>query len=390
MPFKYSDPIYGSIEIPDKFRSIVASVVFTRLKNIKQLGLTVASYPGAVHTRFEHTLGTYYLLSKILDQFGFDDQVIKEKYYLSALLSEIGIFPLSYSSRPIFNKIGMNKHEYADLLFSAYLNHELQISGEDKTDILNGCKDSNAWFEAIVPIQNFSYLTPVKLASTIDYVLRDSYYTGRYRKLFDLRFFLSINNYDSYQGKIDLCESLHELHRAVYSLDAVYGDKVRRFITLVLLRLFNKLEQNNDINIEKYKDPEQYVNLDDNLFLFELLTAVNEAKTRDQTNVEGMFNVVTQRIPITISKRQIDEIIRDKELDEVESIISQEINNDPEMVFVLGESFDNKVGYRMFGREFDNYHEAINSEHFTRLTNLVNGIDKTGLSDPENIYFISI
>ena len=217
MPINYFDPIHGAINIPDQYRNIIESDALSRLKNIKQLGLTVVSYPGAVHTRFEHTLGTFFILNKILDLFNLADRNLREKYILSALVSEIGILPLSYRTRPIFNIIEMDKNQYAEIIFDSYLQPELRLNSEEKAELFDGCLGSNSWFLNELPI--FNYLTPVKLASTIDYVLRDSYYTGRYEKIYDIRYLLSLKELNTYHGKIEIKESLHELHRAVYALE---------------------------------------------------------------------------------------------------------------------------------------------------------------------------
>ena len=51
------DPVHGFIEIDEWERDIINHPVFQRLRRIKQLGLTDMVYPGATHTRFEHSLG---------------------------------------------------------------------------------------------------------------------------------------------------------------------------------------------------------------------------------------------------------------------------------------------------------------------------------------------
>ncbi|MHC1573913.1 MAG: hypothetical protein ACXQTJ_05675, partial [Candidatus Syntropharchaeales archaeon] len=64
------DPIYGFIEYDDKEEQIINTRVFQRLRGIKQLALASLVYPGAHHTRFEHSLGVMHLAGKIGSQLG--------------------------------------------------------------------------------------------------------------------------------------------------------------------------------------------------------------------------------------------------------------------------------------------------------------------------------
>lgn len=62
------DPIHGFIELPKElFDTIIDTPLFQRLRHIKQLGLLHYVYPGATHTRFEHSLGTAYLMQKLIE-----------------------------------------------------------------------------------------------------------------------------------------------------------------------------------------------------------------------------------------------------------------------------------------------------------------------------------
>ena len=54
---KIRDPVHGFIHFSDREKEIIDSIWFQRLRGIKQLALTCVVYPGAMHTRFEHSLG---------------------------------------------------------------------------------------------------------------------------------------------------------------------------------------------------------------------------------------------------------------------------------------------------------------------------------------------
>jgi HD superfamily phosphohydrolase len=61
------DPVHGDIELHPHELRLVDTVEFQRLRGIKQLGSASVVYPGAVHTRFEHSIGTLHLCDRLLD-----------------------------------------------------------------------------------------------------------------------------------------------------------------------------------------------------------------------------------------------------------------------------------------------------------------------------------
>ena len=62
-----NDPVFGFINIPKGLLyNIVCHPLLQRLTRIKQLGLSSAVYPGAQHTRFQHSLGAFYLMSEAI------------------------------------------------------------------------------------------------------------------------------------------------------------------------------------------------------------------------------------------------------------------------------------------------------------------------------------
>ncbi|MED6185199.1 hypothetical protein PIB30_054704 [Stylosanthes scabra] len=61
------DNVHDNIFLEPIFLKFVDTEQFQRLRDLKQLGLTHMVYPGAVHTRFEHSLGVYWLAGKAID-----------------------------------------------------------------------------------------------------------------------------------------------------------------------------------------------------------------------------------------------------------------------------------------------------------------------------------
>ena len=86
------DPIHGFIYREPKERKIVDTPIFQRLRRLKQLALASLVYPGAVHSRFEHSLGAFHIargVSKRLLTSDSDRELVR----LAALLHDIGHGP---------------------------------------------------------------------------------------------------------------------------------------------------------------------------------------------------------------------------------------------------------------------------------------------------------
>ncbi|MBA7647450.1 hypothetical protein ES703_55222 [subsurface metagenome] len=64
----YYDPLYGYVPLPDYIREAMDLEVFQRLRGIKQLSTVYLTFPGAVHTRFDHCVGTAYLSSIMFEK----------------------------------------------------------------------------------------------------------------------------------------------------------------------------------------------------------------------------------------------------------------------------------------------------------------------------------
>ena len=91
-----NDPVFGFINIPKGLLyDIVCHPLLQRLTRIKQVGLSSVVYPGAQHTRFQHSLGAFHLMSEAITQlaskgnFIFDSEA--EAVQAAILLHDIGL-----------------------------------------------------------------------------------------------------------------------------------------------------------------------------------------------------------------------------------------------------------------------------------------------------------
>jgi uncharacterized protein len=156
------DAIHGNIELGETEARIIDTAEFQRLRGIKQLGMTHLVYPGAMHTRFEHSLGTMHLASLICGRLGINREE-KEKMRMQALLHDIGHNAFSHESEKAIRKffggheeIGkarMARGELGDIIRENFSVRE--IAG-DAGEII--CSDVGA--------------------DRMDYLRRDAYYTG--------------------------------------------------------------------------------------------------------------------------------------------------------------------------------------------------------------------
>jgi uncharacterized protein len=168
----FNDPIYGFITLPyEIIFDLIEHPYFQRLRRIKQLGLTHLVYPGALHTRFHHAMGTMNLMTKAIDVIRSKGHEITDEEALGVtiaiLLHDIGHGPFSHAlEHSIVNGIS---HEEISTLFMDKLNQEFK----GKLDI------ALKIFRNEYPKKFLHQMVSGQLdMDRLDYLRRDSFFTG--------------------------------------------------------------------------------------------------------------------------------------------------------------------------------------------------------------------
>ncbi len=135
------DEIYGMVGFDDFERRIIDTPDFQRLRRIKQMSFTNLVYPGANHTRFEHSLGTAHLSSLIAGRLGLDEEACR-KVKLYGLLHDVGHTAFSHEGEDVLapligdhEKLGegrMVSGPLADVLKENYRPEEITGLGKQK------------------------------------------------------------------------------------------------------------------------------------------------------------------------------------------------------------------------------------------------------------------
>ncbi|MFZ4725501.1 MAG: HD domain-containing protein [Paludibacter sp.] len=123
-----NDPVFGFINIPNDFLyDIIQHPYFQRMNRIKQLGLTSTVYPGAQHTRLQHSLGAMHLMGEAITQLQQAGHEITASEAEAAraciLLHDIGHGPFSHTlEHSLVNDVS---HEEISLLMMQQINKEM-------------------------------------------------------------------------------------------------------------------------------------------------------------------------------------------------------------------------------------------------------------------------
>lgn len=325
------DPIHNyidyNLEIEEK---IIDTEIFQRLRRIYQLSSGRFVYPGATHSRFEHSLGTMHLAGKFAERVLYnpvskiettyeDKNYLLETVRLAGLLHDIGHGPYSHafdeaiiSTSKNLEKNGVRNHEdlgkiliknsdISKILNKKY-NEDILDDYLEMVDKLLAVKLSPAEDKAIIALRQIikEFLYP---ADILDFLKRDGYFTGaREYGLIDCdRLIRSTSIKDSDlvldDRALGACGSLFDsrykmfknvyYHRTCRAID--YMIKKTMTLTNKILGLEESIEKciDGDIN--------DFLELDEHCFLKNVVEKTKSSKEKDLKKANKIARAIINR-----------------------------------------------------------------------------------------------
>ena len=336
------DPIHGYIYLDEVQRDVVDTPTFQRLRRIKQLAGAYLVYPGAHHTRFEHSIGAMYLSGLIADELiekGYMDPALKEELTLSLLLHDIGHGPFSHVMEEVMAEKGV-KHE--DLTRRIVRETEvadvLRGYGFDEkrvADLAVGLSKAHPNFMNEVVSGSLS-------ADLMDYLPRDSYFAGvEYGKVDTRRIMSSLEvvngslalDSNSLYAFEALLLARYEMFRAVYFHRTVRAGEIMMVKAMELA--------DEELGLTDTRDIQRYLTLTDDHVL-RMLSELEPRTHALKRARELALNYKNRRLLKCVFEKLIQrkegsdmELLSSKDVRaEIEREIASKAKVDPESVFL--------------------------------------------------------
>jgi HD superfamily phosphohydrolase len=225
--YELRDPIHQTIAFDDREKTVIDHPVFQRMRYVRQLGLSYLVYPGAAHDRFSHMLGAMCIAGRVWDNImEVSGDVLRSVYAdsdlayfrtilrFAALLHDVGHAPFSHVSEtlmPNFSELEIPKgwyrtrqparragHEDFSVMLIAALGRDpdVPIDLKEAQDIASlvhhEVTPSPRWSkrysgrEGAIHTLLSSLISGELDVDRMDYLLRDSYYTGVSYGVYDM------------------------------------------------------------------------------------------------------------------------------------------------------------------------------------------------------------
>ncbi len=232
------DPIHGNVKINDVERDIIECSVFQRLLHIKQLSMVYLVYPGAMHTRFEHSVGTMHLADKAGKELGISGKDLAE-LRVAALVHDIGHPAFSHLVE-MFLKEDHEKKSI-EIIKNSELYNVLEKGGIDPKNIIKIIERDK--------LVSHQILDSDVDVDRIDYLLRDAHHCGvAYGRAVDAdRLLCTLRKYKENvvldEKGLSAAETL--LFTRYIMRETVYGHRISRVGDAMLCYCLNKALENN-------------------------------------------------------------------------------------------------------------------------------------------------
>ena len=271
------DPIHDFIRVFDSELKIIDNPIFQRLRRIRQLSGAHLTYPGAQHTRFEHSLGVMH----IAGQAGFalqDKKILKiddvKNLRMAALLHDIGHGPFSHLFEEVMQEKKNISHETIGrkILLKTEIGDLLSKSGYDKNFITK-----LAFGYSKLQFMN-EIISGAISADIMDYLLRDGYFTGAEHAKIDHK--RIIKSLDVHSKKLALEQSAlysfeSMMHSRYQMFKAVYFHKTVRSAEVMLMEAMKLAD--DELGFTSL-DLENYLKLTDEFVISKLTSLSDNSK----------------------------------------------------------------------------------------------------------------
>jgi uncharacterized protein len=187
----FKDPVHRYVHVRDKvIWDLIGTKEFQRLRRIKQLGTTYLTFHGAEHSRFNHSLGVYEIIRRIIDdvfkgrpEWNEDERLVS---LCAGLLHDLGHGPFSHSFEKVFD-LDHEEFTQAIILGDTEVNAVLAKVGADFPK-----KVAEVIAKTYANKQVVSLISSQIDADRMDYLQRDAYFTGVSYGHFDMERILRV------------------------------------------------------------------------------------------------------------------------------------------------------------------------------------------------------
>jgi len=270
MPKNYwgeiKDPVHGYVYITEDEKEIIDSYPVQRLRRLRQLAGSEYVYPGANHTRFEHSVGVMYLASRVTENPNISQLLSEEEaemVKIAALLHDVGHGPFSHVFEQLLIKELDKTHEDITtwIIERSELKDVLTHTGYKPRDVGKLavgklCRAQKAFLDQII--------SSAVDVDKQDFIVRDTHHTGAeygYIDIFRLIHALDVlgENLAVELGALSALESL--IIARIESFKSIYFHRVGRAAQIMLAIAMEKA--NEELGLTKFKTPEDYLAMDD-------------------------------------------------------------------------------------------------------------------------------
>ena len=239
----FKDPVHRYVQVIDQvIWDLIATPEFQRLRRVKQLGTTYLTFHGAEHSRFNHSLGVYEIVRRMINKMENHDSWNKEERLVclcAALLHDVGHGPFSHS----FEKVLTLDHEE--------FTQRIILEDTNINRVLKRIEPGFPEKVARVIAKDYEDQLVVSIISSqidadrMDYLLRDAYYTGVSYGQFDMERILRVMRPTDNQIVIK-SSGMHAVEDYIMSRYQmywqVYFHPVTRSAEVILTKIFHRLK----------------------------------------------------------------------------------------------------------------------------------------------------